>query len=99
MNIHRTDGYILHPHEKVAWNRKRRALLETVAAIRKKAAHVVIVSNEVLGRTCLNAMKRRGLLQVDWQAPSTPRPDSDDAIEMDSGMPSYWKKEGLVTVR
>ena len=79
--------------------KKAARLLETVAAIRKNAAHFVIVSNEVLDEPASAFEETR--MYCEWigmlhqQLVSL----SDDAIEMDAGMPLYWKKEGQVTVR
>ena len=73
--------------------------METVAAIRKKAAHFVIVSNEVLDEPASAHEETRSFCEWIGKLHQHLVQIADDAIEMDFGMPLYWKKEGVVAVR
>lgn len=78
---------------------KAARLFETIGAIRKKAAHFVIVSNEVLDEPASKYAETQ--LYCEWIGKLHQHlvSLSDDAIEMDCGLPMYWKKEGQVAVR
>lgn len=86
-------------HVEKCMREKAVQLMETVAAITEKASQFVIVSNEVLDELPSVYEETRkysrwiGLLHQALVA------IADDAIEMDSGMPLYWKREGQVAVR
>lgn len=86
-------------HAEDCMRKKAEQLMETVAAITEKASQFVIVSNEVLDEFPSVYDETRmysgwiGLLHQQLVAVA------DNAIEMDSGMPLYWKMEGQVAVR
>ncbi len=72
--------------------RKVARLVGTIAAIRAKAAHFVIVSNEVLDDLppdyAETEIYRRWLGDIHRQLVAK----ADTAIEMDTGIPTFWKK-------
>ena len=78
---------------------KAARLIETVAEIRKKATHVAVVSNEVLDEPVSTYEETRMYCKWIGNLHQQLVRLSDDAIEMDAGMPVYWKKEGQVTAR
>lgn len=79
--------------------KKTARLYETVAAIREKAAHFIIVSNEVLDEPASTYEETRKYCEWIGQLHQNIVKLADDAIEMDCGMPLYWKKEGRVAVQ
>ncbi|MEZ7172543.1 bifunctional adenosylcobinamide kinase/adenosylcobinamide-phosphate guanylyltransferase [Sporosarcina sp. OR05] len=93
----RADTFCIHVPG--CMEKKAVQLLETVRQIRERAAHFTIVSNEVLDELpsplteTQQYSKWIGLLHQQLVHMA------DDAIEMDYGLPFYWKKEGQVTTR
>ncbi|MCM3744213.1 bifunctional adenosylcobinamide kinase/adenosylcobinamide-phosphate guanylyltransferase [Sporosarcina luteola] len=79
--------------------KKAARLFETVAALREKAAHFIIVSNEVLDEPASTYEETRMYCKWIGQLHQQIVKLADDAIEMDYGLPLYWKKEGQVAVR
>lgn len=86
-------------HNIGCMEKKAAQLLGTVAAIREKAAHFVIVSNEVLDEPASIYEETRMYSEWIGQLHQHIVKLADDAIEMDCGLPLYWKKEGQVAVR
>ncbi|MCG7343866.1 bifunctional adenosylcobinamide kinase/adenosylcobinamide-phosphate guanylyltransferase [Sporosarcina sp. ACRSL] len=78
---------------------KAARLMQTVAKIREKAAHLIIVSNEVLDEPASTYEETRTYCEWIGKLHQCLVSLSDDAIEMDCGMPMYWKTEGQVIVR
>lgn len=85
-------------HIKGCMTQKVERLMETIAAIREKASQFVIVSNEVLDE--LPSIYEETRMYCEWIGLLHQQlvQLADNAIEMDYGMPQYWKKEGQVTV-
>ncbi|WP_432363609.1 bifunctional adenosylcobinamide kinase/adenosylcobinamide-phosphate guanylyltransferase [Sporosarcina sp. UB5] len=86
-------------HTEGCMEKKVVRLMETIAAIREKATHVVIVSNEVLDEPASPYEETRQYCEWIGFLHQRLVAFSDDAIEMDYGQPLYWKKEGQVLVR
>lgn len=86
-------------HKKGCMEMKAARLMETVAAIREKAAHFVIVSNEVLDEPASIYEETQKYCKWIGELHKHLVKLADDAIEMDSGLSLYWKKEGQVSVR
>ncbi|MCM3636438.1 bifunctional adenosylcobinamide kinase/adenosylcobinamide-phosphate guanylyltransferase [Sporosarcina luteola] len=86
-------------HIKGCMEKKTARLYETVAAIREKASHFIIVSNEVLDEPASTYDETRKYCEWIGQLHQHIVKLADDAIEMDCGLPLYWKKEGQVAVR
>ncbi|MDW0116424.1 bifunctional adenosylcobinamide kinase/adenosylcobinamide-phosphate guanylyltransferase [Sporosarcina thermotolerans] len=78
---------------------KAKQMLETVDEIRKKSAHLVIVSNEVLDEFPSPYKETKKYSEWIGRLHQKLVALSDDAIEMDYGLPQYWKREGQVAVR
>lgn len=91
------DTYCIHMEG--CMEKKTARLFETVTAIQEKAAHFVIVSNEVLDEPASTYEETRMYCEWIGQLHQHIVKRADDAIEMDYGMPMYWKKEGQVAVR
>ncbi|MFS0690513.1 bifunctional adenosylcobinamide kinase/adenosylcobinamide-phosphate guanylyltransferase [Sporosarcina sp. 179-K 8C2 HS] len=86
-------------HVKGCMEEKAARLMETVATIQKKAAHFAIVSNEVLDEPASHYEETRQYCEWIGKLHQMLVKLADDAIEMDYGLPLYWKKEGRVTVQ
>lgn len=78
--------------------KKAARLFETIDAIREKAVHLIIVSNEVLDEPASKYEETRMYCEWIGQLHQHLVSISDEAIEMDYGLPLYWKKEGQVAV-
>jgi len=85
-------------HIEGCMERKTERMLETVENIRQKASHLVIVSNEVLDEPASKYEETRTYCKWIGKLHQDLVGMSDDAIEMDYGLPLYWKKEGQVAV-
>lgn len=79
--------------------KKAKQMLETVDEIRKNTAHLIIVSNEVLDEFPSAYDETRKYSEWIGNLHQKLVALSDDAIEMDCGLPQYWKREGKVAVR
>ncbi|MFC5604923.1 bifunctional adenosylcobinamide kinase/adenosylcobinamide-phosphate guanylyltransferase [Sporosarcina koreensis] len=86
-------------HIKGCMEKKAAQLVETVAAIQEKATHFVIVSNEVLDEPASTYEETQTYCKWIGELHQHLVKLADDAIEMDCGLPLYWKKEGQVAVR
>lgn len=86
-------------HIEGCMKQKAEKLLQTVKSMRAKAMHIVIVSNEVLDEPASVYEETRQYCKWIGKLHQKLVKIADDAIEMDCGMPLYWKKEGQVTVR
>lgn len=80
-------------------DKKAKKMLETVENIRSKAAHFVIVSNEVLDEPASIYEETQTYSEWIGKLHQHLVGMSDGAIEMDYGLPQYWKREGQVVVR
>lgn len=86
-------------HKKGCMEQKAVKLLETVEILRNMAAHFVIVSNEVLDEPTSKYEETQTYCKWIGKLHQNLVGTSDNAIEMDCGMPLFWKKEGQVAVR
>jgi adenosylcobinamide kinase/adenosylcobinamide-phosphate guanylyltransferase len=86
-------------HVEGCMEKKAARLFETIDAIREKAIHFVIVSNEVLDAPASKYEETRIYSKWIGKLHQHLVNMCDDAIEMDSGLPMHWKKEGQVAVR
>lgn len=78
---------------------KAKKMLETVEQIHSIAAHFVIVSNEVLDEPASIYEETQKYSEWIGKLHQQLVGMSDNAIEMDYGLPQYWKREGQVVVR
>ncbi|MDN4606040.1 bifunctional adenosylcobinamide kinase/adenosylcobinamide-phosphate guanylyltransferase [Sporosarcina highlanderae] len=79
--------------------KKAKQMLGTVDLIRSKSAHLVIVSNEVLDEFPSTYDETRKYSEWIGRLHQKLVALSDNAVEMDYGLPQYWKREGEVVVR
>ncbi|MGG0671050.1 bifunctional adenosylcobinamide kinase/adenosylcobinamide-phosphate guanylyltransferase [Sporosarcina koreensis] len=86
-------------HMEGCMEKKAARLMGTIDAIREKAAHFVIVSNEVLDEPASPYEETRTYCEWIGKLHQHLVGMSDEAIEMDCGLPLYWKKEGQVAVQ
>ncbi|MHA6258952.1 bifunctional adenosylcobinamide kinase/adenosylcobinamide-phosphate guanylyltransferase [Sporosarcina sp. CAU 1771] len=74
---------------------KATRLIETIEAIRQKAAHVVIVSNEVLNELPSSFLGVQVYSKFLGNIHQEIVEKSNVAIEMEYGIATFWKKEGV----
>lgn len=86
-------------HQEGCMEQKAVKLLENVEKLRNIAAHFIIVSNEVLDEPTSMFEETQTYCKWIGKLHQNLVGISDDAIEMDCGLPLYWKKEGQVAVR
>lgn len=86
-------------HSTGCMEKKAELLLETIEKFLERASRFTIVSNEVLDELPSPFTETQQYGKWIGSLHQQIVHIADDAIEMDYGLPFYWKKEGQVTTR
>ncbi|MFS0575920.1 bifunctional adenosylcobinamide kinase/adenosylcobinamide-phosphate guanylyltransferase [Sporosarcina sp. 179-K 3D1 HS] len=79
-------------HQPGCMEAKEERLYETVEALRQKAAHLIIVSNEVLDDIPMSDPETKIYMKWLGRVHRELVRRADEAIEMDYGVAMYWKR-------